>query len=163
MKKEKLNKNKVRIYGWTRQNISEFCWTYRTNLFYTILCFHFLGMRIWWVYVAAAIILGLLSLQSKNLSSWKSTNWDYHWKCTDLFPCEGEVPDWWCVGLVLSILERFKGAAYLQLADCYSSIKHPQIILSIILSGQKCKTGSFLKKLSTIKQVLWCKQVLGSH
>lgn len=37
-------RRKVRIYGFTRLNILEFCWTNRPNLFNTILCFHFLTM-----------------------------------------------------------------------------------------------------------------------
>lgn len=35
---------KVRLYGLTRLNILEFCWTNSPNLLNTILCFHFLTM-----------------------------------------------------------------------------------------------------------------------
>lgn len=35
--------------------------------------------------------------------------------------------------LLQSILERLNGATYLQLADCFSKVKHHEGILSILL------------------------------
>lgn len=71
-----------------------------------------------------------------------------------MFP---EVPYLW----LLSILERFKGATYLQLADCYSSIKHPQMIYSMLLMGPRCNARGQFPKLDIIKQ--GCNRISGSH
>lgn len=51
-----------------------------------------------------------------------------------------------------------KGAAYLQLADCYCNIKHPRIILSTLLMGPTWNAGVYFRKVghhraTTVMQV----------
>lgn len=44
--KKKLNDKKSAIHVYPGRIYQESCWTYRTNIFYTTLCFHFLTLEL---------------------------------------------------------------------------------------------------------------------